>query len=213
VTDCVEVRMRTYNHRGIRGAGGAGRRSGAIAMEFVLSFPLVLILALACIQISHIWLARQVVLYSAYCAARSCLSCHQGEYQAAAQQAAEQVCAWIVKGHNPGETDKVIPGWGPIPDSGAVKRKTRARVVEQSWNIEVTVEHDFALLIPIVGPMMGWSVNPWESNQEWLPQKADMTGNVGSSDLIFLPHIRFRERVVIPKPYVTVCPMDIGKGW
>lgn len=191
----------------------ASRRAGTMTLECVLAFPLVLTLALAVIQIAHIWLARQVVLYSAYCAARACLVCHKGEYQPAAQQAAEQVCAWIVKGHAPGETDKTIPGWGRIPDSGAVRRKTRARVSEQNWNIEATVEHDFALIIPIVGPIIGWAVNPWQYGREWLVQRADPTGNAGAPDLIFLPHIRFRERALIPKPYVTVCPMDIGKGW
>ena len=183
-----------------------------MTMECVLAFPLVLTAFLACIQLSHIWAARQVVLYSAYCAARAALVCHQGEYQAAGQQAAEQVCMWVVKGRAAGEADKAVPGWGGIPGSGGVHRKTRAQIQENNWNIEATVEHDFALIVPIVGPMIGWLVNPWRSGSEWLPQRADDTGNIGAADLIFRPHIRFKERALLPKPYVTVCPMNIGGG-
>ena len=126
---------------------------------------------------------------------------------------AEQVCAWIIKGHAPGEADKVVPGWGPIPDSGAVHRKVRVTVSERPWNVEATVEHDFALLLPIVGPMIGWLVNPWRQGQEWIEQRADETGNAGSPDILFLPHIRFRERAVLPKPYVTVLPSGLPGGW
>ena len=196
------------------GAGTRGHaRAGSVTVECVLGFPLVLILALAVVQFAHIWVARQVVQYSAYCAARACLVCHKGEYQAAAQQAAEQACAWVVKGHRAGEPDKVIPGWGGIPGSGAVKRKTRAEVNDKGWNVEVTVQHDFGLIVPIAGPIIRWAVNPWQYGQEWLEQRADDTGNIGMQDVLQLPHIRFRERAVLPKPYVTVCPMGIGKGW
>ena len=182
-------------------------------MECVLAFPLVVVLMLAVMQFSHIWLARQVVQYAAFCAARATLVCETGEFDAAAQQAAEQVCAWIVKGHAPGEPDKVVPGWGGIPGSGGVHRKTRTRVTTRAWNVEVEVEHDFALILPIVGQMIGWYVNPWQTSQEWLEQRADETGNIGSADVLFHPHIRFRERAILPKPYVTVLPSGLPGGW
>ncbi len=178
-----------------------------------MGFPLVLILFLACMQFSHVWAARHVVQYAAYCAARATLVAHRSEYRAAAQQAAEQVCAWIVKGHRAGEADKVVPGWGPIPGSGAVGRKTRATVTERPWNVEAVVEHDFALIFPIVGPIIGWAVNPWRTGGEWLEQRADPTGNVGAGDLINHPHIRFRERAILPKPYVTIVPSGLPGGW
>lgn len=182
-------------------------------MEFVLAFPLVLTLLMGCMQFAHIWLGKIVVHYAAYCAARAALVCPQGEWQAAGQQAAEQVCAWIVNGMQAGEVDKVVPGWGSIPGSGGVSRKTKVTItLTDQWNIRAVVEHDFALIMPIAGPMIGWACNPWKYHQEYLEQQVDETGNIGESDLIRYPHIRFTETVYMPKPYVTLPNMGIPSG-
>jgi len=156
-----------------------------------------------------------VVHYSAFCAARAALVCHSGERGAAAQQAAEQACAWIAEGTTGGESDKRIPGWGEIPGSGGVSRKTRVRVEDVGrWNVKGTVEHDFALIFPIAGPMIGWLVNPWADGREWLEQRAADTGNVGSADLIRQAHLRFKEVAVLPRPYVVLPEMGLpASGW
>ena len=57
-------------------------------LECVLAFPLILTLMLGCMQIAHIWVAREVTVYAAYCAARATLVCQQGEYQGAAGRGA-----------------------------------------------------------------------------------------------------------------------------
>jgi Flp pilus assembly protein TadG len=183
-------------------------------LEFVLAFPLILLLILGCMQLSHIWLARQVVLYAAYCAARSMLVCTDGEYQAAAQQAAEQVCAWVIIGQAPGEPEKEVPGWGKIPGSGAVARKTRVSVGKiGEWNVAATVEFDFAMVFPFVGNVIGWMVNPWQQGNEWREQRADFTGDMHRYiDAPGYPHVRFRETVILSKPYVTLPEMGIPSG-
>ena len=199
-----------------RRARAAGAASGTVMLEFVLAFPLILTLMLACMQFAHMWMAKQVVHYAAFCAARAALVCEKGEYEKAGQQAAEQVCAWIVHGRTDGEQDKRIPGWGAIPDSGGVKRKTKARIEDVGrWNVKATVTHDFALLFPLVGPMIGWVMNPWASGQEYVEQQpVDTTGNIGQSDMVYYPHLRFTESVVLPKPYVTVAKTGIpAAGW
>ena len=198
-----------------RRARAAGRASGTVMLEFVLAFPLILTLMLACMQFAHIWMAKQVVHYSAFCAARAALVCHTSERKDASQQAAEQACAWISEGTTGAEPDKLIPGWGEIPGSGGVARKTRVTVEDVGrWNVKATVEHDFALIFPIVGPMIGWAVNPWESGNEWTEKRADDTGNVGDADLIRQAHIRFKEVAVLPKPYVILPEMGLpASGW
>lgn len=186
----------------------SGRPAGSVMLEFILAFPIVLTLMLACVQFAHIWLARQVVHYAAYCAARTCLVSHKSEYGSPApKRAAVAVCAWIVKGHSSGESDETVPGWGGIPGSGGAKRKTRVTIdSSDEWNVTATVEHDFGLIVPIAGPMIGWLVNPWRQGGEWLEQRADPSGNVGSADLLRHAHITFTETVSLPKPYVTVTP-------
>jgi len=190
--------------------------SGSVMLEFVLAAPVVLTLILACMQFAHIWMAKQVVHYAAFCAARATLVCKESEFNRAAEQAARQVCAWIVHGETAGEPAKRIPGWGEIPGSGGAERKTRLRSVRNvgRWNIETTVEHDFALLFPLVGPMIGWALSPWGDGDEWQEKRADATGNIGGADAVRYPHIRFVETVVLPKPYVTVSEMGIpAPGW
>jgi Flp pilus assembly protein TadG len=182
-------------------------------LEFVLAFPLILTLMMACMQFAHIWMAKQVVHYSAYCAARATLVCPNGERNAAAKQAAEQVCAWVVNGMTAGESDKQVPGWGEIPGSGGVARKTRVAITDiGKWNVQATVTHDFALIMPIAGPMIGWLTNPWDSGNEYTEQRADDSGNIGNADLIRYAHIQFIETVVMPKPYVTLPNMGIPSG-
>ena len=121
----------------------------------------------------------------------------------------------IAEGTTGGESDKRIPGWGEIPGSGGVRRKTRVRIEDVGrWNVKATVEHDFALIFPIAGPMIGWLVNPWADGKEWLEQRADDTGNVGSADLIRQAHLRFKEVVVLPRPYVVLQEMGLPvSGW
>ena len=190
--------------------------AGSVMLEFVLAAPVVLSLILACMQFAHIWMAKQVVHYAAFCAARATLVCHKSERNKAAEQAAQQVCAWIVHGQTAGEPDKRIPGWGPIPGSGGAPRKTRIKRIRDigRWNVEVTIQHDFALLFPLVGPMIGWALDPWGEHDAWLEKKVDATGNIGKQDVVQYPHIRFTETVVLPKPYVTVSKMGLpAPGW
>ena len=196
---------------------GVGRSvRGSVMLEFVLAFPLVLTLILACMQLAHLWLAKEVVHYAAFCAARASLVCETSEYQGAGQRAAEQVCAWIAEGNTAGEQDKQIPGWGAIPGSGGVSRKTKATIASEGrWNIRATVSHDFALIFPLVGPMIGWGMNPWAKGQEYVEQQpVDSTGNIGDPDRVRYPHLRLTETVILPKPYATVSKMKIPvAGW
>ncbi len=198
-------------------------RSGTVMMEVVLAFPLLLTLILGCIQFSHIWVARLVVNYAAYNAARAALvSCESagevygtftGDDPNASKRAAEQVCAWVIMGEAPGEVNSsdqvVLPGWGTVPGSGAVARKTRVTIAQDNpWNVTATVSLDFALITPIVGPMIAWGVDPW-GRVAWAERNADMTGNAWRFvDSVEYPHIILQETVVMPKPYITTTPSD-----
>ncbi len=179
-----------------------GSETGSVMLEFVMVFPLVLTLILGAAQFGHVWLARQVVSYAAYTAARTALVAEPSEYQAAAQRAAEQVCAWVVIGQAAGENEKEIPGWGAIPGSGAVSRKTNVSIEElDDWNIKATVTFDFAMVMPIAGAVIGWAVNPLE----WAERRQDATGNIHRyQDAVGYPHLRFEETIVMAKPYRTM---------
>lgn len=178
-------------------------------VETVLAMPVLLVLITGAIQFSHIWMARHIVHYASFCAARAALVSQESEGRLAAEDAADLACAWIVKGHRAGELDKEIPGWGGIPGSGAYVRKTRVESLTDAANenVEAKVGHDFGMVVFLAGPIIGWLVNPWEYGHEWeLGRDTDLTGNAGQGDLLFHPHIPLTEQVSLPKPYKVMTP-------
>ena len=68
---------------------------GSVLMEFLLVFPIIILLVSMLLQFSQIWIARQITAYAAYCATRATLCVGTDEQKKAAQHAAESVCAWM----------------------------------------------------------------------------------------------------------------------
>lgn len=77
------------------------RRSGSVLMEFVLTMPILVTLVMLILQFAQVWVARQMVAYSAFCAARSMLSCNPVEWviknstENGAYQAARRALSWV----------------------------------------------------------------------------------------------------------------------
>ena len=71
------------------------RRRASVLMEFLLVFPIILLLVSMLLQFAQIWIARQITAYAAYCATRATLCVGTGEQDRAARHAAESVCAWM----------------------------------------------------------------------------------------------------------------------
>jgi len=237
--------------------GQLGIKNGAVMLEFVLVFPVFFVVLMGVIQFAHLWIAKQVVHYAAYAAARAALVsvCDEGgpsiqndswpatgampfaglrdefplnsiawdrhafartEAEYMANHAAAQVCSWIAMGSRSDIPQKDIPGWGEIPASSAAYTKTRAIVRPITiggaepgpWVIEATVEHDFALIVPVVGAILAWSLNPWDDFNPFT-ESPDITGNVHLNyDAAKYPHLRLTETVRLPKPYRTVLAME-----
>ena len=150
--------------------------AGSVMLEFVIAFPVILVLMFACIQFAHIWIAKMVTHYAAYCAARTALVCKDtDEFQTGPSSAATLVCNNIVVDPNSDTTVTDVSGSGPT-------------------NVTARVSHTFSLIAPIVGQMIALGINPWD-------QTAASSGNTGSS---VFPTITLTESVTLPKPYVTV---------
>lgn len=161
-------------------------------LEFLVCFPVILMLILGAIQIAHVWLARIVVHYAAYCAARTALVSMDTEYLPAAQTAAEQILSWVHVGEEAGRT---VPGWGNIPGSGGVHADTTVTISETpDWNVRAEVQYRFNLITPIIGPLMANAVSP---QLNLIPTE---TGDWG----IPFPQIVLTETVYLPKPFNCV---------
>jgi len=159
-------------------------RSGSVMLEFVIAFPLVLTLVFACIQFSQIWIARMVVHYGAFCAARSALVCTTDEYNGASSgpyRAATNVCALLLQPWD-------CPG----------QRVSTTVVSQPEWNVTATNTYTLSLITPIVGQIIAWGMNPWDDNSPWA------TTVNGHIDSLGYPTITLEESVTLPKPYITM---------
>jgi hypothetical protein len=124
------------------------RESGVAVAEFAIAFPFLLLVVLGICQISLMFVARSVVEYAAFCAARAELV---GE---SPERAAEFVCSAIAGGTYDGQGDPItVPGWGTLPRSESSSIKTSVNVLDpiNDGNGRVTVEvvHLYELGVPV----------------------------------------------------------------
>lgn len=101
-------------------------------MECVLVFPLMLLLISMVLQFAHIWTARQITAYAAYCATRAIMAVQQDEQEDAAGRAAQLACSWMTLVGVPGQQASVsnstwrtvhvgrLHGLKEIPDSATI---------------------------------------------------------------------------------------------
>jgi Flp pilus assembly protein TadG len=172
--------------------------SGSVMLEFVIAFPLVLVLMFACIQFSQIWIARMVVHYGAYCAARSALVCHADEYSgenSAPSTAARAVCDLLR------QTDRDTQNW--FVPTGERSQVTVADYPK--WNVTATSKYTLSLITPVVGQIIAWGMNPWATDSKGNIDVAGWDTKVsGNIDSLGYPTIVLTEQVTLPKPYVTM---------
>lgn len=171
--------------------------SGSVMMEVVLCFPVVLALVFGGLQIAHILMAKQVVNYAAYAAVRATLVTAESEQpQTAALNAASHICVWLTLSPDDNNNGVLMP---KLSDLG---EKLQVTIKSDQWIQVAEVTFDFPLIMPVAGPIIGWGMNIPAYDFEKKHQ--DMTGDKYSNEPMNYPYIRFKERMVLPKPYKIV---------
>jgi len=134
----------------VRGDNAKRGDAGQAIAEFAIVFPVLLMLVLGIIQFSLIFVAKGVVEYAAYAAARAELVHEDPE------RAAEFVCSAIAgPSYSAGTGEPItVPGWGVLPRSEASSVKTDVEVLDQidntSGEVSVRVTHRYELVVPVV---------------------------------------------------------------
>ena len=149
-------------------------RGQAIA-EFAIAFPILLLIVLGIIQISLMFVARGVVEYAAYAAARAEVV---GEDPA---HAAQFVCSAISgPSYTPGTGRTItVPGWGVLPRSESASIKTKVDVLDPigdaNGTVTVEVTHKYELVVPVVSLIFKPISEPLEPG-DW-PQELFVSEN------------------------------------
>ena len=199
----------------------AGLQGGQAIAEFAFAFPLQLLVMFAIMQLALVYVAKQVVTYASYSAARAALVADStDDAYARADRAGALICAPItgptVAGANvsPGDLAAAtisVPGWGAIPRSGisqGLKTYVSALQYPAPGEIEVTVTHYYELAFPVVNYAFAWL------HRGAGPAMPDATGASGTTPFgdeaayeedmgiwtVRAPHMRLREttRLAIP---------------
>ncbi len=125
--------------------------SAQVIVEYAIVFPILLLVTLLIIQLAHLFVAKQVVSYASYCAARAALvDSDPQEAQSDANLAAQIVCSSIAGPSGVGSDSTVtLPGWGALPGSGASAAKTKVIITNGDSSLTADVTHYYELTIPV----------------------------------------------------------------
>jgi hypothetical protein len=147
----------------------AGLQRGQALAEFAFAFPLQLLIMFAIMQLALLYVAKQVVSYASYSAARAAIVAESpAEAYLRAARASSLVCAPItgptVEGGNFAASEYQaaaieVPGWGVIPKSGIsalLKTHVSALTYPSPDEVEVTVTHYYELVLPVVNQVFSW---------------------------------------------------------
>ena len=193
-------------------------------METVIVMPVLLMLIFGIIQFAHIWTARQMVAYAAFCATRAITVVPPDEQEDAAQNAAEVALSWINLADGSKGDEVSIPGWGKIGGSGTSQesdwdgKRVKAVILENGEGKEVAaveVKFRFPLVIP------GMAVNKIIATAtQWVEggTKRALIGDDVPVDFYHdldtaagtpiqidgWPYVVLSETCVLPMPYSTV---------
>ena len=165
-------------------------------VEYAIVFPLQLMLTLGIIQLAHIFVAKQVLDYAAFCGARASLV---GLDDADAMKAAVIPVSRIAgpSGVAPRPDLVEIPGWGYLRNADAADEKMtdphgRFDVASVSLvsgtGIRCEITHAYELRVPI-GNMVSYAL-------------CDVF--LGAEDIVMIgdaPHIRMQATCTLPQPW------------
>lgn len=182
-----------------------GCEDGQAIAEFAFAFPLQLFIMFAIMQLALVYVAKQVVHYASYSAARSAMVAETSdEAWRRARTAAALVCSPITGTTVSGSgysyealtdprAELSVPGWGRIPKSGIsyhLKTYVSPPTFSGRGEVEVTVEHDYELIFPIVNHAFAWIAG----------DGPDDTGRSRGIDRMGAPHLRLEETTTLAIP-------------
>ncbi len=195
-----------------------GRDRGSMMMEAVLVLPIFVLIIFFIIQISLVWVAKELTYYAAFCSARAAMVYNPEDYDSMATAAAKTVLSWMSFSTTGGHANMKIGDY-EVPNSGGVNGQVSVKIDEYSGDgegdvtfpaVRATVTFQFPLLIPFGGPVVayffGASLNGVDTegsiSNVYIPKNANaaVSGLQYSKDHYNIPLV---ESCTLAKPYRT----------
>ena len=173
-----------------RGKSFLKERKGAVLLEFVLCFPILLVLFFFAMQLAQIMITWQVVHYAAYMGARSSMVTNNLQRQSQAEKVVKRILAVVSaspvttsaqnnknggKGGNK-DDDRTkdeyckLDGWGYLPDTKYLEKQVSVDIplvdIDPS-GVRCTVKFKMFLNVPVAGPLIAYFANPDKKDKDW----------------------------------------------
>ena len=146
-------------------------RGGAVLLEFVMCFPILIVLFLFAMQLAQIMITWQVVHYAAYMGARSAMVSNNVNRQGRAEKVVKRILAVVssspadakdAKDRAPDEFSK-LDGWGWLPNTKYLEKQVAVDIpildVDPS-GVRCTVKFKMFLNVPVAGNLIAFFANP-----------------------------------------------------
>ena len=145
---------------------------GAILLEFVLCFPILVVLFLFVMQLAQIMITWEVVHYAAFMGARSAMTVNNIQRQSQAEKVVKRILAVVSAspagddndsgGRAPDEYSK-LDGWGYLPNTKYLERQVSVDIpmldIDPS-GVRCTVKFKMFLNVPVAGRLIAFFANP-----------------------------------------------------
>ena len=161
---------------------------GAVLMEFVLCFPILVVLFLFAMQLAQIMITWQVVHYAAYMGARSAMTVNNLRRSSQAEKVVKRILAVVsaspadskdAKDRAADEYAK-LDGWGYLPDTKYLDKQVSVDVPLTDLDpsgVRCTVKFKMFLHVPVAGNLIAFFANPnKKGGEEQWKKKLDQQG-------------------------------------
>ena len=206
----------------------AGNR-GAVLLEFVMCFPILLVIFLFVMQLAQILVTWQVVHYAAYMGARSAMVTNNIRRNALAEQVVKRILAVVSNSPSDSKDAKdrasddyaKLPGWGYLPGTKYLDKQVSVDVTlidVLPTATRCTVKFKMFLLVPVAGNLISFFAkkNKTQEEEEAWKKKLDqqayamnpallatMPNTIELDKGLKLPYIELTSEGMVHIPYGT----------
>ncbi len=210
----------------------AKSNDGAILLEFVLCFPILVVLFLFAVQFSYIMIAWQVVHYSAYMGARSAMTENVIKRKSKAEKVAKRILAVVSASPSDSKDSKdrakdefcKLDGWGWLPNTKYLDKQVDVDISMTNLDprgVICTVKFKAFLTVPVAGRLISFFAkdNKTEEEEKWQdlldnqayalnPALIEYSNEIeldsGEKEKLKIPYITLTSSSAVAIPYSTL---------